>query len=194
MNAHRAHSGIKSSDTPRSDKRRAAVGHPMVGAEGGGEKSAEIRGGKAEGGGDESREGEKVEGNSRYESFDRAEDKVEETKECRSPLPFRGPAQNWKQLSNFRGNDEGWKKNGGYRRLRASGLRRRGEEEEEERGEAGVGQEGEGGRRGGGRGGRRGGGIQLGDPATRKLRLPGPKPLRDLINADVTSYDHPAKL
>lgn len=36
--------------------------------------------------------------------------------------------------------------------------------------------------------------IQLSDPATRKLRLSEPRPLKDLINADVTSYDHPANL
>lgn len=38
-----------------------------------------------------------------------SEDKVEETKECRSPLPLRGSARNWKQLSNFRENDRGEK-------------------------------------------------------------------------------------
>jgi hypothetical protein len=50
------------------------------------------------------RYGRKSCGNSGYESFDGAEDKVKETKECCSALPFRSPAQNWKQLSNFRGN------------------------------------------------------------------------------------------
>lgn len=45
------------------------------------------------------------------QSFDEggSEDKVEETKECRSPLPLRGSARNWKQLSNFRENDRGEK-------------------------------------------------------------------------------------
>ncbi|KYQ58660.1 hypothetical protein ALC60_02307, partial [Trachymyrmex zeteki] len=48
----------------------------------------------------EQRRKKKLKQNSGYESFDEAEDKVEETKECCSALPCLSPAQNWKQLTN----------------------------------------------------------------------------------------------
>lgn len=65
---------------------------------------------------------EKVEANSGYESFDGGKDKVEETKECAAPRFLS--AQNWKQLSNFRGNGGEKKKRGRKKEKKGIGGRR----------------------------------------------------------------------